>query len=716
MARPFRYNFIVALVALSTGLAAAGGWRYARASAPVNGPIIVISIDALRADHLPAYGYRKVRTPAIDQLAADGIVFERAYSHAPETLPAHASLLSGRLPFETGVRDNAGFTIKSTERLLAEMLRDRGYATGGIVSTFMLGRNSGIGQGFTFFDDKMAPAAPDMTVGELDRDPALSEQIAERWLNKTGTERSFLFLHLSEARRPSYDAEISYADEIVGRLFRYLKTHQLYDQSTIVLVSGHGEGLGDHGEQKHGLFVYEETLHVPLIVKQAAGENAGRRVKDVVQHVDVVPTILDFAKAPIPANLSGRSLKALLDGAGGLADRSIYSESLYGRYHFGWAALTTITDGRYRYIKAPREELYDLQQDPGERHNLAADSARAETVNALRTRLERLTGRTSAPAPGVVAPGDRERLEASGFVGQFDAAAGQDAKPADPKDEVQVLEAYRAASDLAVRRQWTSAIERFKTLLGNEPDLIDVWRHVGVSALRSDRAEDAVDAFKRVTLLKPDDPTGHLDAANALIRFRRFDEARQQAELAESIAPDGDIGSRAFAHELLVRIALARHDAAAAREQATLANQVAPESPLPDYVEARLLYDQGRYAAALPLFERAVARRVQNTVRPIEGLHFYTADTLSRLDRAADAETEFWKELEAFPQSTRARVGLATLYHEAGRTDEAAGAVADLIRVSPTTEGYLAASRLLGSLGNREQSVALRAQARRIGQ
>ena len=137
VSRPFRYTFIVILVALGTGLAAVGGWRYARASAPVNGPIVVISIDTLRADHLPVYGYRNVRTPAIDAVAQDGVVFERAYSHAPQTLPAHASLLAGRLPFETGVRDNVGFFVKNGERLLPEMLRERGYTTGGIVSSYV---------------------------------------------------------------------------------------------------------------------------------------------------------------------------------------------------------------------------------------------------------------------------------------------------------------------------------------------------------------------------------------------------------------------------------------------------------------------------------------------------------------------------------------------------------------------------------------------------
>ena len=319
MARPLRFTFILILAALGTGLAALGGWRYARASAPVNGPIVVISIDTLRADHLPVYGYRKGHTPAIDELARDGVVFERAYSHSPQTLPAHASLLSGRLPFETGVRDNLGFVIKGSERLLPQLLRERGYATGGIVSAYVLRKETGISQGFDFFDGEMPPGSPERLVGQVKRDGSESEAIAEHWLDSLGSSRAFLFLHLYEPHKPytpavrfaglaPYDAQIAYADEIVGRLVRYLKTHQLYDRSTIVLLSDHGEGLGDHGEQEHGLFVYGEAVHVPLIIKQAGGAGAGRRVSDLVQHLDLVPTVLDLAKAPVARRLLCRVL------------------------------------------------------------------------------------------------------------------------------------------------------------------------------------------------------------------------------------------------------------------------------------------------------------------------------------------------------------------------------------------------------------------------
>jgi choline-sulfatase len=412
VSRPLRYTFILVLVAIGATLAAVGGWRYARASAPVPGPIILISIDTLRADHLPAYGYRNVTTPAIDSLARDGIVFERAYGHAVQTLPAHVALLSGRLPFDTGVRDDAG-VVKSSERLLAQMLRDRGYNTGGVVSSGLLRRETGIAQGFNFFDDDMPAAAAELTASQLRRDGAEAEAIAERWLGTVGSTRLFLFLHLHEPHAPyaaperfgslaPYDGAIAYADEILGRFVRFLKTSQLYDQSTIVLVSDHGEGLGDHGEQEHGLFVYDETIHVPLIIKQAGGADAGRRVTDLVEQADIVPTVLDLVKAPVPGNLRGRTLKALADGTGTRSpDQTVYAEASYGQNHFGWSLLESLTDGRFQYIRAPREELYDLERDPRQRDNIigeagtprpALDEMPEEIIVARRSELKRLLG------------------------------------------------------------------------------------------------------------------------------------------------------------------------------------------------------------------------------------------------------------------------------------------------------------------------------------
>ena len=723
MSRPLRFTFIIFLAGLGTTLAAVGGWRYARASAPVSGPIILISIDTLRADHLPAYGYRKVKTPAIDALAADGVVFERAYSHAPQTLPAHAALLSGQLPFETGVRDNVGFTVKPGERLLPQMLRDRGFTTAGVVSAYVLRKETGINQGFDFFDGEMPPDSPELSAGQVQRDGAESEAIAERWLTSIGTSRAFLFLHLYEPHKPyapparfadyaPYDGEIAYADEIVGRLVRYLKSHQLYDRSTVIVVSDHGEGLGDHGEQEHGLFLYDEAIHVPLLVKQESNAGAGRRVADLVQHIDLVPTILDLVKAPVPGGLRGRSLKPLLDGTGRLAQPSIYSEALYARYHFGWSELTAITDDRYRYIRAPREELYDLARDARERSNVADERPKAR--QALRGALDRVAAGAAIQLPHDIPADARERLQVLGYVGAqalIETKAGETLP--DPKDKREVLERYRDAIDLAGQLRWGQAIALLQQILRDEPELIDVWSQLAVFATRIDRHDQALDAYKHFIALKPDAAIAHLGAAASLLKLRRLDEARDHAQLAADVAAASDRRGSASAHEMLARIALARHDADEARAEATRAREADPAMPLPGYIDGRLLYDQGRYADALPLFSDAIAELKKNGSLQIAELHFYAADTLDRLERYDEAVPEFLEELKYFPQNTRARAGLAMVYQANGQPDEAERTVQEMTRIAPTPDSYSLAARVYAALGNRRGAEAMRAEGRR---
>ncbi|HEV2984668.1 MAG TPA: sulfatase-like hydrolase/transferase [Vicinamibacterales bacterium] len=721
MPRPFRYTFILALVALATGLAAAGGWRYARASAPVSGPIIVVSIDTLRADHLPAYGYRKVKTPAIDALAADGVVFERAYSHAPQTLPAHAALLSGRLPFETGVRDNVGFTVRPGERMLPQMLRERGFATGGVVSAYVLRKETGINQGFDFFDDDMPAASHELTIGQLQRNGADSEAIAERWLDTVGTSRAFLFLHLYEPHKPywpperfsqyaPYDGEIAYSDEIVGKLIRYLKSHQLYDRSTIVLLSDHGEGLGDHGEQEHGLFVYEEAIHVPLIIKQEGNEGAGRRVGDLVQHIDLVPTMLKLVKAPAPGNLRGRSLKPLLDGSGHLDAAPVYSEALYARYHFGWSELTALTDDRYRYIKAPREELYDLEGDPRERVNIAED--RPQPRQAMRGALDRVAAGATIQGQSQVSADTRERLQALGYVGASSdvSTTRGDALP-DPKDKREILEKYRAATDLAAERKWSQSIILLQQILREEPEMADLWTQLANTATRVDRYDLVVDAYKHHIELQPNDSTAYVGAAAAFLKLRKFTEARANAALGAQVAADGR--SRGGAHEMLSRIGLAQHDLAFAREHARLAQESDSTLPMPLFVEARILYDEGKYAEALPLFQQAADELKHSGSLQMGELHFYVADTLGRLVRYREAEAEFLQELKYYPFNSRARAGLAMLYQASERPDEADRVIADMMRTIPTPETYALAARLWTMFGNRRQAEAVRAEGRR---
>ena len=436
--------------ALIVSAGAAGWWWQSR---PVpDGPIILISIDTLRADRLPAYGYTAIRTPAIDALAADGVLFEHAYTHSPQTLPAHTSIFSGRLPFAHGVRDNIGFTVKDDEALLAQRLRDRGYATGAFVSSYVLRSAVGLARGFDVYDDALQKAAPSRPLGQVQRPGAQTVDAAIAWINRQATDRFFLFVHLYEPHTPyapppefasanPYDGEVAYADALVGRLMAALIAAGHHHNATIIFLSDHGEGLGDHGEDEHGMFLYRETIQVPLIIRLPAGASAGRRVAEPVQHIDLVPTVLDLIGLPSGrsdrAALQGRSLLPVLRGAGALPTASIYAETLSPRLHFGWSELYALTDDRYRYIRAPRDELYDLSQDPGERTSIA--ESRGPVRAAMRQALEALLAGATVSAPSAVSESDRQRLAALGYVGTQRSASLStpgDALP-DPKDKLE---------------------------------------------------------------------------------------------------------------------------------------------------------------------------------------------------------------------------------------------------------------------------------------
>ncbi len=367
----------------------------------------------------------------------------------------------------------------------------------------------------------------------------------KRWLDKAGTERAFLFLHLHEPHAPhtpparfdafeAYDGEIAYVDELVGGFVKYLKAHQLYDQSTIILTADHGEGLGDHGETGHGLLAYEEALSIPLIIKPAAGEGAGRRVNAVVQHVDIVPTILDLAKAPLHDRLSGRSLKPLLEGAAEFPERIVYSESLFNAYRFGWSRVRSVTDGRYRLVRAEHDELYDLVQRSRRRarHRHRAPGG-AEPVCARRSTRLWPTIDVAEPsfAAAETSPKSSPPSDTLATVGPIDPDA---VAMVDSSQQIEIVETFRAALASAVDRQLPEAIQILDGLVRRYPLIAAAWHQLGDFAATAGRMDRAVEAYRRASALRPGAPADHLAAARALLRLRRLDEARQQAERGAS--------------------------------------------------------------------------------------------------------------------------------------------------------------------------------------
>jgi choline-sulfatase len=700
--------FVILTMVAALAIAAWTARRWwAGAGSPADGPVILISIDTLRADRLPVYGYQKVRTPNIDAFAAQSIVFERAYSHAPQTLPAHASILSGELPFEHGVRDNIGFTLKPGRWSIQKALGDRGWPTAGFVSAYVLRAQTGMSQDFDTYDSELPASSGEMSIGQVQRAGDATVAAADRWLARREAGKPFfLFLHIYEPHKPyappprfaayaAYDGEVAYADEIVGRFLDRLRALGIYDRATIVLLSDHGEGLGDHGEQEHGLFLYQETTRIPLMVKLPGGR-ATRRVSTPVQQIDFAPTILDVIGAPRPASVRGRSLKPLLEGTGTIAETGIYAEALYSRYHFGWSEMYSLTDARYRLIRAPRDELFDLERDPGESTSVAAE--RPQVRQAMRAALEGLIRNAAIEAPSAVSEEDKQRLAALGYVGGGSSAGlalPGDSLP-DPKDKVKVLERYRHASDLAGALRYDEAVAVYREVLVEDPDMTDVWLQLAEVQVRRGSMPDAIAAYKEVIKRKPKDPGSLIGAAGALLRTGQLDAARQHAELAVSVAPAG-------AHEMLAKIALAARDRETARREAALAQQADGALPMPFYVEGLLLYNEGKYAEALAPLRRAKDMLRGRTVQ-MNDLNYYIGDSLARMERYQEAEPYLLDEVRLFPHNTRARAGLAMLYRAMGRTRESEQAIEDMLRVSPTPEARVVAAQLWTMFGEPEKA------------
>ncbi|MGH9381264.1 MAG: sulfatase [Thermoanaerobaculia bacterium] len=354
---------------------------------PAGTPIVLVSIDTLRSDRLPAYGYGGVETPAIDRLREDSILFEHAYCPAPLTLPSYVSLLTGLLPPEHGVRSNMGYRLHADEvPYLPRALKQLGYHTGAAVSSFVLRGASGLASDFDFYEDRIA-FSEWAHLGDSQRPGSATLRATVDWLRQVQREPFFLFFHLYEPHAPyeppepfasryasPYDGEVAAADAVVGELLDELERLALYDRSLIVLLSDHGEGLRDHGDLEHGPLLYREVLQVPLLLKLPGSERGGSSVAAPAQLIDLFPTLLALLGTRPEAELSGTSLLALADDQA--PSRPIYSETFFPRLHFGWSELASLIEYPYHLIEGPDPELYDLERDPKEIRNLVVGQRR----------------------------------------------------------------------------------------------------------------------------------------------------------------------------------------------------------------------------------------------------------------------------------------------------------------------------------------------------
>src|SRR5687767_8500731 len=349
--------------------------------------LVLITIDTLRPDHLECYGYKPIKTPHINGLAADGVLVEKAYTPIPLTLPSHASIFTGTYPIFHGVRDFTGFTLSKDRTTLATMLGSAGYRTGGVIGSAVLEARWGLNQGFEFYYDNFSFSLERdwQPIAERRGDVVVREGLG--WLEKHKKSPFFLWMHLFDPHDPyeppapyaaqyserPYDGEIAYTDEHVGTIVRYLKQNNLYENCLIVLLADHGESLGEHGERYHGFFIYDATLRIPMIFKlPAAAGVRGRRIPGPLRTIDVVPTVLQIMglSGKVRAKeVQGRGAYGAMLGKQPSSEITAYGELFLPFYHFEWSPLLSVLRGRHKFIDAPKPELYDIEADPGETRN-----------------------------------------------------------------------------------------------------------------------------------------------------------------------------------------------------------------------------------------------------------------------------------------------------------------------------------------------------------
>lgn len=670
-----------------------------RFGAKAGTPVIIISIDTLRSDRLPAYGYRGVETPNLDRFREDAILYEKAYSHCPLTLPSHATMLTGLLPADTGIRDNVGYQLRERIDTLPALLKKQGYATGAAVSAFVLRKESGLNRGFDFYDDQVESVGTGRVkvIGRMQRSGTDTVSVAREWIDQQKEKPFFFMLHVYEPHTPytppepyksryasSYDGEIAHVDEIIGRFLEDLKERGLYDKSLIIITSDHGEGLNDHEEEEHGIFLYREAIQVPLLVKLAGSNEKGATVSTPVQLADIFPTVLEHTATPqVQLRSPAKSLTSFIKQPA--PKRQIYSESYYAKFHFGWSDLHSLTDGEHHYIRAPKPELYDLTKDPSEKQNIYAENRRVYT--AMRREIEPFV--KEAAAPQAVSAEEAAKLAALGYLGST-VKADEENLP-DPKDKIDAFTEVRMAFGLYRKREYQRVLQVVDALLAENRLMLDLWDLRSKALHGLGRTEEAITAAQEGLKISPN--AGHLaiSIANYQIELKRLDEAQKHAELVLKSEPGQ-------AHEILARIHVARGDFTSAEREARLALEHRNDRIPALMTLARIERDRKNYGAAIAHLDEAAKAAEKNST--VSNLHLLRGDVMARMGRFAEAEAAFKMEISLFPEEPQPYKNLILLYVDQGRLEEAKELIFELVRKSPTPPAYLAVIQTLHAIGD----------------
>jgi len=587
------------------------------ARGPVADPIFrpnvfLITIDTLRADHVHCYGYGPIKTPSLDKLAKEGIRFANTFTPSPITNASHTSILTGLLPSSHGVSD-FGVPLTSGHATLAGELKKQGYDTAAFIGAVILDSKQlapGLDRGFQFYDNFPEHAEGKSRWGRIERRGMDVAQRAEKWLSSQRAGPYFVWMHLYDPHDPYepptpyseeykgrlYDGEIAYADSALGHFVDFLKQKNLYDGSLIIVVGDHGEGLGEHKEDTHGIFLYDSTIHVPLILKLANGSEAGTEIEAQVRTIDIMPTILDLLDVPAPGKLDGASLGPLLAGTE-RTSRIALGETEYP-LRFGWAPLRSIRSDGLKFIEAPSPELYDLNEDAGELRNTYAPwDKRVQKLR--RTLTESMPPLRTREKPTALAS-TVDELHALGYLGPADAASSTDVpEPSllpDPKDKIEEQNLLHIAMMSSEDDRLPDARAALRKLLAIDSTSVTALTQLGRVEMTSGNVSEAIGYFRQAYKLRPQDPTIALEYSAALQLNGDLQGAQEILEASLKSHPN-----QFATHLQLGRIYFRSNDVKSALVEFEAAQLMEPDNVEVTVDLAKALIAQGNFTAAVQL-------------------------------------------------------------------------------------------------------------------
>ena len=581
--------------------------------------VLLITLDTTRADRLKPYGYEVGETPTLEALAQSGVRFEQAFCQVPLTLPSHVSLLTGTYPTTNGVRINGTHGLGDGVQTLAEVFKKKGYRTGAFVAATVLDSVFGLDRGFDVYEDRMG-GGNDPLLTALERPADKLCDAALSWLGAVSEVPFFAWVHFFDAHSPydppepfrgrladPYDGEIAFVDSQIRRLLDWLEVHELRERTLIVVAGDHGEAFGEHGEAEHGLFVYSTTMHVPLIFSFPSSLPDGQVIRAGVGLIDVFPTVVDLMGWAVPTGLEGVSLLPACK-TGRMDFLPVYGESEYSKLAYGWAGLRSLTTARWKYIDAPRPELYDRPNDPAERNNVIDREVAVSSV--LRAQLlgmvDQMVPRASEPVS--LSADMRKRLESLGYLGVTETpAAGNTATARDPKDMVGVFRAHGRGLLLLRQHRFTEAVALMEPLVREAPESDELYVTLGRAYLEAGRAADAQKAYEASLRIIPDNAYRLWGLGESLRRQNKLSEAEARFQAALALSPDFPA-----AHCGMGLVLAARREFDRAFEYCRRHVELEPDLPLALTNLANIHGARGQPSKAIPLLQRAIKRDTDN--------------------------------------------------------------------------------------------------------